>query len=117
MNLRRSISHLWTCWLIQKKNTALFLTEVYKTMTATLFQVSNTSDGYVVKAFVYMTDRYRQWKPLRNFGDRQSDALEFCHHDCSRLSEQDLSLLIKNYKVENKYTRISENRFKRTVEL
>lgn len=34
-----------------------------------MFQVSNTPEGYVVQVLICGT-----WTPLRNFGERQSDA-------------------------------------------
>lgn len=80
-------------------------------MTATHFQVSNTPEGYVVEGFVYMPDGSRKWKSLRNFGDRQSDALEFCHRDCPKLSELSISSLVKMYNSNVKYIRKSERRF------
>lgn len=37
------------------------------------FQIENTHDAFVVCAFVCDTpSTHKQWKPLRNFGDRQS---------------------------------------------
>lgn len=40
------------------------------------FQIQNTPDGYVVSAFVAETpSTSRVWKPLRNFGGRQGDAI------------------------------------------
>jgi len=85
-------------------------------MIATHFQVVNTSDGYIVQAFVYMPDGSRIWKPLRNFGDRQSDALIFCHTDCPNLSELSLSNLVKMYNTKLKYKRISARQFKKIIE-
>lgn len=82
-------------------------------MIATNFQISNTHDGYIVSAFVYTSAMHKEWKPLRNFGDRQSDALIFLHEDCPQLSETSISLLVKNYKVEYKYKRVSARRFVR----
>lgn len=85
-------------------------------MIATNFQVANTPDGYIVQAFVYMPDGSRIWKPLRNFGDRQSDAFLFCHMDCPKLSELSLSNLVKMYNNEVKYKRISARQFKKIIE-
>lgn len=48
------------------------------------FQVSNTPDGYIVEANV-VTDfnsLIGSWRPLRNFGDRQGDAIAFRDIDC-----------------------------------
>ena len=47
-----------------------------------VFQVSNTPDGYVVQVRICGT-----WTSLRNFGDRQSNAKEFCYKDCPKLPD------------------------------
>ncbi len=72
-----------------------------------MFQVSNTPEGYVVQVLICGT-----WAPLRNFGERQSDAKEFCYKDCPKLSQSSIWLLAKNYDMNVKYIRINEKLFK-----
>jgi hypothetical protein len=52
--------------------------------------------GYVVTELEL--DRYAKPHPIRNFGDRQSDAIEF-RNDCERgvISEQRINLFIRTY--------------------
>jgi hypothetical protein len=76
------------------------------------FQISNTPDGYVVSALVSEPpSSYRSWMPLRNFGDRQSDAIIFKNEDCPKLNEFLLKMLIRGYNKEIKYTRINSRKF------
>ncbi|EFM01823.1 hypothetical protein HMPREF0658_1311 [Hoylesella marshii DSM 16973 = JCM 13450] len=76
------------------------------------FQVENTSDGYVVSAFVCEPpSTYRTWKPLRNFGDRQSDAIIFKNEDCPKLNEISLKVLIRDYCKDVKYIRVGSREF------
>jgi len=69
------------------------------------FQISNTPDGYVVEW--YDGDH---WHPLRNFGDRQSDAIEFKTTDCPRLDDWNLKALVKRYDPSVKYKRLKNGR-------
>lgn len=73
-----------------------------------MFQVSNTKEGYVVQVLIVGT-----WTSLRNFGERQSDAKEFCYKDCPKLSDLNIKLLAKNYDKNVKYIRVNEKLFKR----
>lgn len=72
------------------------------------FQITNTPDGYVVQVLIAGV-----WTSLRNFGERQSDAKEFCYKDCPKLSESNIKLLAKNYNKNVKYIRINENLFRK----
>lgn len=72
------------------------------------FQITNTPDGYVVQVLIAGV-----WTSLRNFGERQSDAKEFCCKDCPKLSESNIKLLAKNYNKNVKYIRINENLFRK----
>lgn len=54
---------------------------------------------------------YGQWHRLRNFGERQGDAIEFRSWDCPKLSDTQLRMLIKNFDINTKYQRISYTRF------
>lgn len=73
-----------------------------------MFQVSNTKEGYVVQVLIVGT-----WTSLRNFGERQSDAKEFCYKDCPKLSDLNIKLLAKNYDKNVKYIRVNERLFKK----
>lgn len=73
-----------------------------------MFQVKNAPEGYIVE--VYENNR---WFPLRNFGDRQGDALEFCHWDCPKLSDMSIKALIKRYDNNVKYIRVNEKVFRK----
>lgn len=76
------------------------------------FQIENTHDGFVVSAFVCDTpSTHKQWKPLRNFGDRQSDAILFKNEDCPRLNEFALKSLINGYGRAIKYRRVNNRKF------
>ena len=80
------------------------------------FQIENTSDGFVVSAFVCDTpSTHWQWKPLRNFGDRQGDAIIFKEEDCPRLNEFNLKSLINRYNKATKYRRVNNRRFIKQV--
>lgn len=72
------------------------------------FQVSNTADGYVVEALVDGT-----WLPLRNFGDRQTDAKDYCYKDCSLLEVSTIKYLAKIYSKDVKYIRINARCFQK----
>lgn len=75
-----------------------------------MFQVSNTPEGYVVQVLIVGT-----WTSLRNFGERQSDAKEFCYKDCPKLSDLHIKLLAKNYDKNVKYIRVNEKLFKKQM--
>lgn len=82
------------------------------------FQIENTPDGYVVSAFVCETpSTSRVWKPLRNFGDRQSDAKIYKEEDCPKLNEHNLKGLIERYRKEDKWIRINGRRFVKQVKI
>lgn len=73
-----------------------------------LFQVENTSHGYVVSCYYDM-----HWCPLRNFGDRQGDAIDFKIYDCPRLEDNIIRALIKRYDADVRYSRLCPGRFKK----
>ena len=76
------------------------------------FQICNTPDGYVVQALVSEPpSSYRCWKPLRNFGDRQSDAIIYKNEDCPKLNEYLLKMIIKDYRKDAKYIRVNSRKF------
>lgn len=73
-----------------------------------MFQVGNTSDGYVVSCY-----HDCHWHPLRNFGDRQGDARIFMESDCPKLPLQHLRLLERAYDKNTKYIRETSQRFRK----
>lgn len=72
-----------------------------------MFSIGNTSDGYVVSVL-----RENSWFPLRNFGERQGDAIEFRYYDCPHLNESQIKMLIRNYDKDRKFIRIDSRHFK-----
>lgn len=77
------------------------------------FQVSNTPDGYIVEAYV-VTDfnsLIGNWRPLRNFGDRQGDAIAFRDIDCPKLTNAVLAVLIRSFNKDAKYIRVNGSKF------
>lgn len=80
------------------------------------FQIENTNDGFVVSAFVCdTTSTHKRWKPLRNFGDRQGDAILFKKVDCPRLNEFNLKSLIDRYDKATRYIRVNNRKFIKQV--
>lgn len=69
--------------------------------------------GYIVT--VSMCDeriaRTRMY-PLRKF-KHQGDAMVFREHDCPRLNDTQLRMLVKMYNPNVLYERLSENQFKK----
>lgn len=80
------------------------------------FEICNSEFGYIVEAHIEDDNGLRYWVPLRNFGQRQSDAMDFCHHDCPRLSETSIKSLARNFDRDVTYKRVSEKRFVRIHE-
>lgn len=78
------------------------------------FQVENTPEGYVVSACVSQPpSEYKTWRPLRNFGDRQGDAIRFKTLDCPKLNEFSLKNLINDYNSKVKYIRVNSRKLKK----
>lgn len=71
----------------------------------------NYNDGYEVAVLMEDERGLRRWLPLRNFGDRQGDAIVFKYNDCPKLSDAQLRMLIKRFDRNVKYERINERRF------
>lgn len=67
-------------------------------------------NGYIVSVFYDMGDGMR-WHPLRNFGEHQSDSIEFRNYDCQELTDAQVRLLIKNYSKDRIYRRINSRKF------
>lgn len=74
-------------------------------------QIENTPDGYIVGVYLRDGNGYGQWHRLRNFGDRQGDAIEFRDYDIPTFTDQQIRLFIKTFKVEQQYIRIARNRY------
>lgn len=53
-----------------------------------------------------------KWYSLRNFGDRQGDAIAFKEFDCPNLGEAQVKTLIRNYDPQRLYKRIDSRHFK-----
>ena len=67
-----------------------------------MFQVENLPEGYVVSCYHDL-----HWHFLRNFGDRQGDAIAFRDYDCPKLPDTHIRMLEKNYSKDRKYIRHS----------
>ena len=75
-----------------------------------MFQVSDTENGYVVEAYLPDRDGLPRWTPLRNFGERQGDAKDFCEMDCPRYPEAMIRGLAKTFDPDRKYGRTGSMR-------
>ena len=69
------------------------------------FQVKNNPEGYVVECY-WVDGDYGHWRPLRNFGQRQGDAIEFRGHDLPKFSLSEIERMMKNYNPSILYERI-----------
>lgn len=79
------------------------------------FQISNNPEGYVVEAFWPDADGMERWMPLRNFGDRQGDAIDYRDIDCPELSDTMIRALIKAYDKDRRYARSGKGRYYRVM--
>ena len=69
------------------------------------------NDGYEVCVLMTNERGYTQYYPLRNFGERQGDAIIYKAEDCPKLTEFNLKGLIKRYHKEDKWIRINGRKF------
>ena len=76
-----------------------------------LTQIENTPDGYIVGIFLRDGTGCGRWYRLRNFGDRQGDAIEFREWDLPTFTDAQIRLCIKTFKIENKYKRLDKNKY------
>lgn len=76
-----------------------------------LTQIENTPDGYIVGIFLRDGTGCGRWYRLRNFGDRQGDAIEFREWDLPTFTDAQIRLFIKTFKIENKYKRLDKNKY------
>lgn len=74
-------------------------------------QIENTPDGYIVGVFLRDGNGYGQWHRLRNFGDRQGDAIAFREYDLPTFTDQQIKLFIKTFDVGQKYMRKGKGRY------
>ena len=73
-------------------------------------RIIKENGDYVVYAEIISSDGYTPFKPLRNFGCRQSDAIEYRDSDLKDVTEAQLNMLIKIYNPKVKYKRcVDEN--------
>lgn len=77
------------------------------------FQIREHNGDYIVEAYIIEDPNSLcgHWHSLRNFGERQGDAICFKEYDCPKLDDMHLRLLIKNYNPERRYIRKSATRF------
>lgn len=71
----------------------------------------NWNDGYEVAVLMEDERGLRRWLPLRNFGERQGDAICFKYYDCPELTDAQLRMLIKRFDRNVKYERINSRHF------
>lgn len=76
-----------------------------------LTQIENTPDGYIVGIFLPDGTGCGHWYRLRNFGDRQGDAIEFREWDLPTFTYAQIRLFINTFKIENKYKRLNTNKY------
>lgn len=77
------------------------------------FQIANEPQGYVVMAYMPTAENVYGWMPLRNFGDRQGDAIDFRDTDAPKLTLGQLRALVKRYNPNVRYQRINGRRYVR----
>ena len=77
-------------------------------------QIENTPDGYIVGVYLRDGNGYGQWHRLRNFGDRQGDAIEFREYDLPTFSNQQIELFVKTFNISQKYMRKTKGRYVKT---
>lgn len=66
-------------------------------------RIFKENGDYVVYAEIISPDGYTTFKPLRNFGCRQSDAIEYRDSDLKDVTEPRLNMLIRTYNPKVKY--------------
>ena len=80
-------------------------------------QIENTPDGYIVGVYLMDGNGNGHWYRLRNFGDRQGDAIAFREYDLTMFSNQQIELFIKTFDVGKKYMRKEKGRYVKTNEV
>ena len=80
-------------------------------------QIEHTPDGYIVGVYLRDGNGYGQWHRLRNFGDRQGDAIAFREYDLPTFSNQQIELFIKTFDARTTYMRNEKGRYVHTTEI
>lgn len=68
-------------------------------------------NGFVVTLTRIWEDGHLCEKPLRKFKE-QGDAMVFKLHDCPKLTDLQIKLLVKTYDNKKKFVRINERHFR-----
>lgn len=76
-------------------------------------RIIKENGDYVVYAEIISPDGYTTFKPLRNFGCRQSDAIEYRDIDLKDVKESRINFLIKTYKPDVRYKRVCKGTYKK----
>ena len=76
-----------------------------------LTQIENTPQGYIVGAFLRDDLGHGTWVRLRNFGDRQGDAIEFREWDLPDFSLDEIKVFGKTFKIERRYKRLGRRKY------
>ena len=80
-------------------------------------QIENTPDGYIVGVYLRDGNGNGHWYRLRNFGDRQGDAIEFRDYDLPTFSNQQIELFLKTFDFGKKYMRKEKGRYVKMNEI
>lgn len=68
-------------------------------------QIENTPDGYIVGVYLRDGNGYGRWYRLRNFGDRQGDAIAFRDYDLPTFDITRIKMFAKTFDITRKYVR------------
>lgn len=79
-----------------------------------LTQIENTPDGYIVGVYLRDGAGNGHWLPLRNFGDRQGDAIEFRDQDVPDFSVKELLMLHNTFDRTRRYKRLKKRSYQIT---
>lgn len=79
-----------------------------------LTQIENTPNGYIVGAYLRDSGGNGHWHRLRNFGERQGDAICFRDYDLPDLSYSQINMLAKQFSIKDEYVRIGKNRYRKS---
>lgn len=71
------------------------------------FIIQQSNDDYIVYWLEWdsETQSYEKPRPMKNFGNWQSDALEYKNYDCPQFTERQLKLAVNNYDKNKRYQR------------
>lgn len=68
-------------------------------------QVEDTPNGYIVGAFIYDEQGNGHWHRLRNFGERQGDAIEFREWDLPKMTLPEIKAFARTFRLGVTYIR------------